>query len=348
MGKRPQVSVIMATFNPDDHIIESIQSILNQSFTDFELIIIDDSVEEWSKKFLSFNDKRIRYVHNEKKLGLASSLNKAISMASGDYIARMDADDISHKDRLKYQVSFLKKNADVDIVGSWAYFINDKNLIVNGWGKEITDEEIKWKMMFNVPFMHPSIMVRTDVIRRYMYTDGMPYAEDYDLWTRMIGTCIFYNIPRRLIKYRVSPNGLTSLQVRDGLDEEKHNKQLKIIKKCYDRVIRYHGAEELMELDGYVDMLYGKRLDNFSFRSRKHFVLNLYKLLKERMGMRKALYYTSYLWLKISKQYFLSIPSTIIRISSIAVIVELAINKAFAIISGIAANNRRVYNWVLR
>lgn len=129
--KKPKISVIMSVYNGMPYLKEAVQSILKQTFKDFEFIVVNDASTDDSWQYLKgLNDKRIKLIINEKNLGLATSLNDGIKIAKGNFIARMDADDVSKPDRLEVQYKFLTKNPEIDLCGSWADIIDEKGKIV--------------------------------------------------------------------------------------------------------------------------------------------------------------------------------------------------------------------------
>ena len=210
---RPTFSVIMPTYNtPEDYLHTAITSIMKQSFTDFELIIIDDgsSNEDYRlcEKYAT-DDERIKVFVNEKNLGVAGTLNRALTLAKGKYIARMDSDDISHKDRLKITYEFLEENPDVDIVGTWR--IN----FANGRGKKTSYTEnfdLRANLFFSSPFTHPTIVFRATSVEKYaLQYDENIKAEDYDLWFRAakFPNLKFAVIDKYLLKYRIHEKQVT-------------------------------------------------------------------------------------------------------------------------------------------
>ena len=201
--KTPRVSVLMAVYNtPVDFLKKSIESILTQTFYDFEFIIIDDGSTQKDIKntILSYNDKRIRYFY-QKNIGLPGALNNGLNKCSGKYIARMDSDDIARPDRLKKQVDFLDNNPDVGIVGS----------LFQTFGKKryISDHP------FNVTVMtllkgcyigHPTVMFRKDIFDKYNLRYNLKFkcAQDYELWSRAVRVTKIVNIQEVLLDYRIS------------------------------------------------------------------------------------------------------------------------------------------------
>src|SRR3989338_10709157 len=135
-----KISVIMSVYNGMPYLPEAVKSILNQTYKNFEFIIIDDASTDQSTKYLRFlKDKRIKLIKNSKNLGLAASLNKALKFAKGEYIARMDADDISLPKRFEKQVKFFKKHPSVDICGTWVNLIDDVGKIIGEKKYPISD-----------------------------------------------------------------------------------------------------------------------------------------------------------------------------------------------------------------
>lgn len=211
--KNPKISVIMPNYNCEKYIAEAIESILIQTFTDFEFIIIDDGssdnswniIQEYVKK-----DHRIIAIKNEENLKICKTLNKWIDLARWEYIARMDSDDISIVDRFEKQVQFLDKNLDVWIVG-WTMEIMDENWNVYSQRKyNLNDAEIRKKLFRYSPFCHATTMYRKSIISKIGgYNIFLHDAEDYDLYFRIWKISNFSNITAVLYKMRVNKNSVT-------------------------------------------------------------------------------------------------------------------------------------------
>ena len=163
ISKTPAISVLMSVFNSDKYLHEAIDSILKQTFTDFEFIIINDASTDSSVNIIkSYNDIRIVLIENETNIGLTNSLNKGIKRATGKYIARMDADDIALPFRFAEQFSFMELHAEIGICGTWVETFNEKGKIVV-WDYPETHEKIICRQFFNVGFAHPTVMFRVMV-----------------------------------------------------------------------------------------------------------------------------------------------------------------------------------------
>lgn len=205
----PSVSVILPVYNTENYIRESVESILAQSLTDFELIIINDASTDNTLKILQeFTDPRIRLVNNEINLHVVRSLNKGIDLASGEFIARMDADDIAHPNRFEAQIKFLQENPDIDICATWVHTFGEKDY---SHKPDVGHEEIKAALLFLNLIIHPSVMFR----RRSFSKNGLKYdesfnnAEDYGLWVEAIDILKFGMVPEVLLEYRVHNNNVS-------------------------------------------------------------------------------------------------------------------------------------------
>jgi len=203
IGDAPLISVALPVYNGERYLSEAIDSILTQSFKDFELIIINDGSKDNSLQLLQKYqklDSRIRLISRENK-NVAATLNEIILIARGKWIARMDQDDISLPYRFERQLKWLEQTG-ADICGSWVQLFgtNDKRILKHCQ----TDEAIKMEMLFCSPFAHPSVIVRKDLIGDLLYNEIKWQAEDYDLWERAAKAgWKMTNIPEVLMLYRV-------------------------------------------------------------------------------------------------------------------------------------------------
>ncbi|MDQ3110739.1 MAG: glycosyltransferase [Bacteroidota bacterium] len=200
--KQPKLSVILPYYNAEEFLQESISSILNQTFTDFELIIIDDGSTDRSAEIISGqNDPRIRVIRNEKNYGLIETLNTGFRNAKGEFIARMDADDISRAERFEKQVSFLEKNSAVGVCGTWMHMIHNNKVYKHRY---LTSDLIKSALVFNNPIVHPSVMLRKTILPGdgQVYNPAYPHGEDYALWISLSDKTDFAVIGEPLIEYR--------------------------------------------------------------------------------------------------------------------------------------------------
>lgn len=198
--EKPLVSVIISTYNEEKYIIDSIKSILNQDYENIEIIIVDDaSTDNTVENIKKIKNKKIRLYINDVNKKLAHNLNFAISKSNGKYIARMDADDISIKKRIKVQVEYLEKNKDIDIAVSFAKTFGDSNIIKR---TPCSHEEIRATLLFTNPICHPTVMFRKESID-FKYDENCIAGQDYELWTRIIDKKKFGVINKVLLNYRV-------------------------------------------------------------------------------------------------------------------------------------------------
>ena len=204
MINSPLISVLMPAYNAEKYIGEAISSVLNQTFGDFELIVINDgSTDKTEEIILSFSDTRICYVKNEKNIGVIATRNKCVEMATGKYCALLDADDIALPIRFEKQLQFFKTYPDYALCGSWAYLIDTKGYKI-GRIKFIDDYNLlQISFLFSCPIINPSVMVRTEILKKIKYRQEILIAEDIDLFIRIINFGLkIANIPEYLIKYR--------------------------------------------------------------------------------------------------------------------------------------------------
>ncbi len=219
--KNPKVSVIMSVYNGHPFLNQAIESILKQNFTDFEFIIVDDCSSDSSLKIISNYrelDSRIRIITNEQNYGPMKSANIGIKEARGEYIARIDSDDISYPKRLSSQVDFLDKNLDFGLVGSWGDIINSDNTVLRQIKMIVESDDIKNKLIKYNPFFHSAIMFRKEIVDNIgLYDEGFRLAGDYEFYFRVIEKYKVANLPESLIAYRVHENSLTGKKRRKQL-----------------------------------------------------------------------------------------------------------------------------------
>ncbi len=215
----PKVSVILPVYNGEQFLREAINSVLAQTFTGFELLLINDGSTDGSEAIIqSYGDPRIVYIKNEKNSGLISSLNKAVVIASGDYIARMDADDICLPERLQLQTQWLDDNPSTAVVASFNILI-DENGHEQGFSEKdrryVTASQIRSRMPKENCLTHPSVMGHTEIFKAYSYSFSQPHIEDYDLWLRLLADGhVLEKIPKPLLLYRVHQTSVTQSQLR--------------------------------------------------------------------------------------------------------------------------------------
>ncbi len=231
----PKISAVMPLYNtPFEYLNATVESILNQTFTDFELIVIDDaSTVEYKDFFENLNDSRIKYFKLEKNNGAGHARNEGNKKAQGEYIAVIDSDDVSLPERFKLQAQFLDKNPEISILGTGFRFSNRKNP-----AQTICDNnEIKNFLLFNSPLCNPTVMFRKkDLIsRNLLFNETANFAEDYSLWIDAAFAGLkFANLKEMLLIYTRRPGQLS---------KEKEEIQVAILKDLYKCIFVKLGFE---------------------------------------------------------------------------------------------------------
>ncbi len=207
----PLISVLMPVYNGEKYLREAIESILNQTLTDFEFIIINDgSTDNTEGIILSYYDSRIKYIKNKKNIKLIETLNKGIKVSKGKYIVRMDADDISIPDRFEKQLDFLEKNPEYGLCSGNAISIDTKNKKISKKWWNNNDLPIEWLLLWENPIAHPTVMLRKEILIKYneYYNKKSLHSEDYDLWCRMALHSKLKRLDDVLLYYRISESSV--------------------------------------------------------------------------------------------------------------------------------------------
>jgi len=212
----PLVSVLIPTYNSELYIKDTLESILNQTYKNLEIIIIDDASTDSTLKIVKkYKDKRIKIYINNKNLGIAKNMNKGIRLSNGKYLAIMDADDWSYPYRIEEQVKLMEKDEEVVLCAGYMD-ICDENLNVKTTRTyPLKDKEIRRAMVKYDPISHPSSMWRKDaLLKTDLYSKNFPICRDYDLIVRISKFGKYENVPKSLIKYRVRKDSETGKKIR--------------------------------------------------------------------------------------------------------------------------------------
>ena len=247
----PRITVLMSVYNGEKHLSEAIDSILQQTFTDFEFLIIDDGSLDNTRAILqrySKKDGRIRVVRNDKNLGLTKSLNLGIDLAKGEYIARMDADDISLPTRFARQVAFMDTHPKVGVVGSYTLKQYKENSRIAK--NPCTHEMIHAGLLTGPKIFHPTAFIRAAILRRHhiYYTNEFTYAQDFDLWVKIAKHADLANIPEVLCHQRIHENSISNSnrQEQDYFAARIRQTQLEEILGTTISSTEYHFFEEII------------------------------------------------------------------------------------------------------
>ena len=200
----PKVTVLMPVHNGELYLREAVESILTQTFREYEFIIVDDGSTDGTREILaSYDDPRIKIMRNERNLGIVFSLNRGLEHACGEYIARMDGDDISLPTRLARQLDYLSANPEIGMAGTWIQRMDEHGRSQGVARLPTTVMLVRWVLLFENCFAHPSTMFRRELVRDLKgYDESARHAEDYDLWVRLVSKTGATNIPEPLVRLR--------------------------------------------------------------------------------------------------------------------------------------------------
>lgn len=214
---KPTVTILMPVFNAARHLPEALASIGRQTFTDFELLAIDDGSTDESAQLLSeWRDPRLRVIRHERNLGLVAALNRGLAEARGEWIARQDADDLSAPGRLAAQISFLRGNPSVPLLGTDAWLVDDRGGFCGRWRTGGHADLVSWDLCFRAPFAHASAMFRRSIIvNRFGGYRDQPACEDLDLWGRVAAEFPVVTLRDPLVKYRLHSGSIMARSDED-------------------------------------------------------------------------------------------------------------------------------------
>lgn len=271
------VSIGMPIFNAEKYLDNAIHSVLNQSYTNWELILIDDGSTDNSLEIAkSFSDKRIQVLSDGKNRGLTFRLNQLTEIASGEYYARMDNDDIMHFDRITLQLDYLKSHPEVDVVGSSYFSINTNNQIIGLRVQNPAPNNVN-VILKEGCFAHPSIMGRTSWFKKNQYDINWERMEDFELWVRTISDSNFKNISEPLLFYRNIGVPTLRKYIKTNLGILKLLKSRKKYKINFINSIKYSFIYSLKILIycvlfsfGQMDYLIKQRTHSISENEKKH------------------------------------------------------------------------------
>ncbi|MGE7752393.1 glycosyltransferase family 2 protein [Lysinibacillus fusiformis] len=229
----PEITVLMPVYNASEFLKCAIESILNQTFTNFEFLIIDDGSTDNSLEIIkSIQDERIKVITHTKNLGLVATLNKGIEQAKGQFIARMDADDIALPTRLEKQYAFMSSNCDYGVCGTWLKVIGSEEI----YNYPTDHEQITASLLFYCALGHPTVMLRKAILDKKCIRYNNVYAEDYDLWVRLSRITKLYNVPEVLLEYRIHDSEYR-------FSNQHRTKQMMATVKIREDQLRYLGVK---------------------------------------------------------------------------------------------------------
>ena len=230
MAKQPLISVIMSTYNEEKYIEASLNSLLNQTFKDFEIIIVDDASTDHTRQLIQgLQDERIHLLCNEENHGLTKNLNKALQYAKGRYIARMDGDDIAFPRRFEKQYQYMEAHTDTMLVSCYTKSFGDSDLV---FALPDKNEVLKVRMLIRPVFAHPGFMMRRELIEAgYQYNEEYRTAQDYEFASRVAEKYKIGLVPEVLLFYRVHKK-----QISAKAGNQQFNNADKIRKRQLERL----------------------------------------------------------------------------------------------------------------
>ncbi len=265
----PKISVVTSVFNGGAFLSPAVESILGQTFTDLEFIVVDDGSTDQSWAVLNEyarKDERMILHRNSGNIGLTRSLNLGLSLARGEYFARFDADDIALPQRIERQAAFLDSHPDIDLVGCRARLVEEDGSLIGESVPPMYDEAIKAELLLKNYFGHPEIMARMQTIRAVGgYDESIPFAQDYDLWRRLIPGAKFASLPEALYIWRNRKQNISNSKRLAQLEcmfstsvrlvRETMSSRERLDEDAYRRVwFAFHGRVDMMR-DGDIERL---------------------------------------------------------------------------------------------
>lgn len=223
-NNNPLVSVIIPCYNAEKYVELAIRSIMEQSYKNLEIIVTNDCSTDKTLEILQQlknEDPRIIIINNKKNLKIVKSLNNMIDLAHGKYIARMDADDISLKDRILEQVNFLESNPEYGICGCNSKIIEKSGKIIGHSYLPLTNEDINKFKFYSCPFYHPTVLIKAELLKTNKYDEKYLFAEDYELWFRLLKITKGHNLRQKYFKYRVFDEQTSKIKSFDQKEKTK-------------------------------------------------------------------------------------------------------------------------------
>jgi glycosyltransferase involved in cell wall biosynthesis len=258
---KPIISVVMAVYNAEKYLVKSINSILNQTYRNYELIIIDDhSMDKSISVINQFKDYRIQLIQNTNNCGPAKTRNIGIKKAIGEYIAIMDADDLSYPERLEDQLKFMENNTDHGGCSAKIKLIDENNEYLGLWNEDINNviyKDIKKTLPKTNCIANPAFFFKSSVIKKYLYNEKQFLSEDYDLWLRLAtDNVIIGKVDEFLLDYRSSTTSILK-QLND--------------KYRYTKIIR-------VKIRFLIDQFLQGKINKFNFKCFYYMLIELFRI----------------------------------------------------------------------
>ncbi|MFV8806036.1 glycosyltransferase family 2 protein [Aerococcus urinaeequi] len=225
-----KVTVLMPVYNAEKYLRQAVESILNQTYKEFDLLVIDDGSTDNSAFIIKeFNDSRIIYLKNERNLGITKTLNRGLELIESEYIVRMDSDDICKPKRLEEQIFYMDKNKNIAISGTnIIVFSEEKNIIDTRVRVSTKPNQVRTELLFHSPLFHPTVIVRNEVIKKenFKYSPKFEATEDYGLWQDVARKYDISNLEKQLLRYRVHSDSIRANAQQNKLRDDKAHIEL--------------------------------------------------------------------------------------------------------------------------
>ena len=271
----PLVTVFIPLYNTEKYIRESLESILNQTYSNLEILIVDDGSTDQSINIVnSFTDPRIRLIKNSENKGIPYTRNVGLNEANGKYMVIMDSDDVALPNRVERQVEFLEENPDIDVVGSFYEIFGGKSNKIYKTSY-ITPEEIKAGLLFYNRIGNPTTTIHLETLKKYNLSYNLNYfvAQDYEMWIQISKVGKLAILPEVLLKYRFGHSNITKKSL-----SEKTLQRKKLIDAAHKDILEFYG----FKLDDNELLVYNELFnDNFQSKINENTILNLPMVLEK-------------------------------------------------------------------
>ena len=276
----PDISVVLPVYNGEKFLRDAIRSLLDQTFKNFELLVVNDGSTDRSLEITkSFTDKRIKLIELRKNSGLIFALNTGITQSKGKYIVRMDADDICTANRLEVQFQHMESFPELGVCGT--DYDNFSETFYKTCRTIKGNEQLKAWLLFSTPLCHPSVIIRKSILPENPYDANFRHVEDYELWTRLALSCSMENLPLSLLKYRHHP-----AQISNEKRAEQLNRMAEIQSKYLVRLGFKFSESELLF---HVRLSSGNKLDHLDQLSKaEYWFLNLIEQNKKNQSLNDS------------------------------------------------------------
>ena len=262
LSKMPTLTVLMTVYNGLPYLHAAIESILRQTFSEFEFLIVNDcSTDESRQAILNYNDPRIHLIDNHENLNQTLSLNRGLAETRTELVCRMDADDVSHPRRLEKQMNYLMRHPDVVAAGTHLRFINAQGKVIGKFEFPEDDLPLRWMQLFDCPVSCGAVMFRRSVVWEKFggFDPSIRYAQDWELWSRVLTGHRLANVPEKLVDVRQHPGASSSAASGPMLEEQR-----RIIHENPKRILKIEGKQP--EWVNKVETLLDKRLKKPKYR----------------------------------------------------------------------------------